>query len=166
MQSPDQDRQERLDQERRLSPKGREAAKNRLWRQHQDRWVILFTDLDTKLRFALCRVIQRTNGTRETLLQSIKGRAVAQQVVDNPRFREFWLAYPCEVVSYESLKEFPDHHQRQHWRFNSCVMFFGSEREIDWIASLTVGRRGFTLDPATGLEIPTKALGAAAPVKQ
>lgn len=128
------------------------------WRKYNDCWVILFRDVDTGIHFTLCNARRfRATGRIETKVQSFRGREAADRATNLPVFREHWIGYQPQVVRYEALKEFGDHHRRQHWRFDTLVLFVGTEAEIDFVARLTMhGGRAF--DPGRGLFIAPEVL--------
>lgn len=111
----------------------------------KDKFIILFFDPQVGLYFT---IIARHPERDHIMLYP---EDVAKRLVNSPRFRQHWLGYEYEVHRYEALKEFEDHHRRQHWNFENClVQFFGTSKQMDWVAELT-GNKAGVIDPRTGM---------------
>lgn len=148
--------------------RARAIALNKAFLEHKDKYVLLLLDVDVKLRFTLCRL--RLDAEGQPVLTDAGGpiwdilsgtKKEMEDARDSPTLREHWFGYSPEVIRYETLKEFGDHHRRHHWRWNQQVLFVGKPEEMLRLSRLTRrGKDGMWLDKGTGLYVPQSSLKA------
>lgn len=140
-----------------------ERAVTERFKRFNERWVILFKDIDTGIRFVLLDTKQDPVAkVPKRIIRHFAGRKVAEHALFRARMVAEWIGYDAVVIRYEALKEFEDSHQRMHWRYTRAVRFFGSRAQINWVAGLTMGE-GVSFDESRGLHLPTAALRGLGP---
>lgn len=118
--------------------------------------VVLFWDPQVRLHFVMLTSkwvvdVAAPNGKRpEYQIFTFPSKEEAQHWLEHPEVLEHYGEYETQVVPYEALKEFADHHIRRHWVWDAPVQFFGPSAAMDWISKLTL-QGGLPRDPSTGL---------------